>query len=146
MSLAEAEAMTDRSLYQGQDFFHGTSAESANGITTQGAKVTSEQVNSYGDGFYLTQRVDRAVEYAQQSDSPTILTARIEAQKSKIFNRALDLTAYLVDNNIPFDDNQAMAITQNLKIQGFDSVEVRDLGTVVIFSPKQLAVYQVRNL
>jgi hypothetical protein len=146
MTLAEAEVMTDRSVYRGQDFFHGTSASSAEGITSHGAKVVSEQVNSYGDGFYLTSRGDRAVAYARQSETPTILMGRVEAQNPKVFHRALDLTEFLVDNDIPFDDNQATAITQLLKTQGFDAVEVKDLGTLVIFNPKQLAIYQVRDL
>jgi hypothetical protein len=146
MTLGEAEAMTEQSVYQGQDFFHGTSASSAEGITTQGVKVASEQVNSYGDGFYLTNRGDRAAEYARQSENPTILRARVEARNPKVFSRALDLTEFLVDNDIAFDDNQATAITKLLKTQGFDAIEVKDLGTLVIFNPKQLAVYQVRNL
>jgi hypothetical protein len=47
MSKAEAEAYTRDSYYQGQDFYHGTSAEISNGIMTTGAEWEEGSENSY---------------------------------------------------------------------------------------------------
>jgi hypothetical protein len=64
MSKAEAEEYTRDSHYQGQDFYHGTSSENADGIVTQGAKWLLDSENSYGDGFYMTPSKVRAIQYA----------------------------------------------------------------------------------
>jgi hypothetical protein len=60
MSKAEAEEYTRDSYYQGQDFYHGTSQEAANAIAIEGARLTFEMINIYGDGFYLAFSKDLA--------------------------------------------------------------------------------------
>ena len=51
MSKAEAEEYTKDSYYQGQDFYHGTDADNLEGLISEGARLKSKRVNSYGDGF-----------------------------------------------------------------------------------------------
>jgi hypothetical protein len=53
MTETEAAAYTRGSYYEGRDFYHGTTRESAARITTEGARLNSDSVNTYGDGFYL---------------------------------------------------------------------------------------------
>ena len=53
MSKAEAEEYTRDSYYQGQDLYHGTNQSAADSITSEGARIESESVNTYGEGFYL---------------------------------------------------------------------------------------------
>jgi hypothetical protein len=53
MSAVEAAEYTRDSYYQGQDFYHGTNQSAADSITSKGARIESESVNTYGEGFYF---------------------------------------------------------------------------------------------
>jgi hypothetical protein len=46
MSETEAEEYTRNSYYSNQDFYHGTDKSAAVSITNEGARLTSEVVNS----------------------------------------------------------------------------------------------------
>ena len=74
MTEESATKYTKDSYYAGQNFYHGTSQTAADGITTTGARLSSDDVNSYGDGFYLAFDKDIAVEYANQASKPVVLT------------------------------------------------------------------------
>lgn len=65
MSKSEAEEYTMDSYYRGQDFYHGTSAENADGIMTIGAMWERDSENSYGDGFYVFEWIDRVEQRAR---------------------------------------------------------------------------------
>ena len=67
MSKVEAEEYTRDSYYAGRDFYHGTSQEAASRIVSEGARLTSDVVNSFGDGFYLAFDRDAAIDYANHS-------------------------------------------------------------------------------
>jgi hypothetical protein len=147
MTKAEAEDYTKGSYYEGQDFFHGTSSESALGIIAEGAKLTSDRVNTYGDGFYLAFRREIAFEYANSKYCPCIVKARVRVNNPKQIADSIDLDEFLIENNIPFDDSQASTLTNLLLIQGYDALEVGgDRILVIIFDPKQIAVFQIEEL
>jgi hypothetical protein len=147
MSKAEAEEYTKDSYYQGQDFHHGTSAKNASGIASEGVRLTSEVVNSYGDGFYLTFSKDLAKEYSMDYDRPSIVSTKIQAKKPKKFSDSIAFGNFLIENNIPSDDFQSKAVTALLLSQGYDAVEIGgNRILVVIFDCKQVAVYKVEEL
>jgi hypothetical protein len=142
MTEAEASEYTKDSYYADQDFYHGTSAKAAQGIITKGAKLTSNVVNTYGDGFYLAFDKDIAGEYAQQQTSPAILSVKVDAKNPKKFADSLDFDQFLQDNNISYDDSQSKEVSRTLKGQGFDSIEIGgDQVLVVIFNKQQIAVF-----
>jgi hypothetical protein len=124
MSKAEAEEYTRDSYYQGQDFYHGTSAESADGITNEGARIESEFVNTYGEGFYLAFLRKTPENYARLTATPSLLTSRVNVKNPRKFRDSLDFDDFLTANNIPADDLQSKAVLKLLISQGFDAVEV----------------------
>jgi hypothetical protein len=81
MSKAEAEEYTRDSWYQGQDFYHDTNQSAADSITSEGARIESESVNTYGEGFYLAFVKKTAEDYARLTKSPSVLTARVNVTK-----------------------------------------------------------------
>jgi hypothetical protein len=143
MSKAEAEEYTRDSYYQGQDFYHGTSSESADGIVTEGAKWPLDSENSYGDGFYMTQKESRAAEYAKANKTPSIVTARILCKNPKIFQNGTDFYEFLGNYEMPADDSEAGFASRLLIRQGYDSVEIRGIQTlVIILNPQQVAAFK----
>lgn len=145
MSKAEAEEYTRDSYYRGQDFYHGTSQEAADAIVNEGARLTSEVVNSYGDGFYFAFAKDIAKQYASEKDPPTILTARVIKNPRK-FRDSIDFDDFLGENNILADDSQSKAVSRILISQEFDAVEIGgDRILVVIFNQDQIAIFQSEN-
>jgi hypothetical protein len=147
MSKAEAEEYTRDSYYQGQDFYHGTSQEAANAIAIEGARLTSEMINSYGDGFYLAFSKDLAKEYSIDYDSPSVVSIRVRAKRPKKFSGSITFGDFLIENDIPSDDAQFKAVTALLLSQGYDAVEIGgNQILVVIFDRKQVAVYKVEEL
>jgi hypothetical protein len=142
MSKAEAEEYTRDSYYERQDFYHGTSAENADGIETVGAKWGRNSENSYGDGFYLTPDRLNAVEYAKDSNNPTILFCRVRCRNPKIFQNGTDFYEFLARYDIPSDENDAGFSTRILTREGYDAIEVRGIQTlVIILNPQQIAVF-----
>jgi hypothetical protein len=147
MTKTEAEDYTKGSYYEGQDFFHGTNIEAASGIIAEGAKFTSDRVNTYGDGFYLAFRKEIAVEYAKIKNRPCIIQARVRVRNPKQIADSIDLDEFLIANDIPFDDSQARALTDLLLFQGYDALEIGGARIlVIIFDLKQIAVFQMEEL
>jgi Poly(ADP-ribose) polymerase catalytic domain len=137
MSLGEAEAMTHQSVYQGQDFFHGTLPESADKIVEEGFNLDKVKVSSYGKGFYFTS--DQAVARNYGGD---VLTSRLDVRHPKTFHFATDLYDWLESENLPFDETMFEGITASLKTQGYDGIEVQDLKYYIVFGPRQVATYR----
>jgi hypothetical protein len=147
MSKAEAEEYTRDSYYSNQDFYHGTDKSAAVSITREGARLTSEVVNSYGDGLYLAFDRESAIDYANQSQYPTLLTVRISVENPKKFADSLDVESFLDANSIPFDDLQSTKLTIILKEQGFDAIEVGgNRILVIIFAKQQIAVFNMEEI
>jgi hypothetical protein len=147
MSKTEAEEYTRDSYYQGKDFYHGTGEEAAAGIISGGAKLTSDVVNSFGDGFYLAFDRVAAIDYANQSLNPTLLTAKVSVKNPKRFADSLAVESFLDENNILFDDLQSTKLTKILKEQGFDSIEVGgNRILVIIFAKQQIAVFNTEKI
>jgi hypothetical protein len=133
--------------YSGQDFHHGTDKSAAVRITNEGARLTSEVVNSYGDGLYLAFDRQSAIDYANQSPHPTLLMARVLVINPKKFADGLAVESFLDKNNILFDDLQSKKLTEILKDQGFDAIEVgRKKVLVIIFAKQQIAVFDLEEL
>lgn len=143
MSEAEAAEYTRGSYYEGRDFYHGTGAKAATGIVTDGVRLISDVVNSFGDGFYLAfNRVD-AIDYANQNPRPTLLSVRVLVKNPKKFADSLEVEDFLDENDLPFDDLQSAELTRILKEQGFDAIEVGgDRILVIIFNKRQIAVFR----
>jgi hypothetical protein len=147
MSKAEAEEYTRDSYYQGQDFYHGTSQEAANGITSEGARLTSKVVNSYGDGFYLAFSKDIAKEYSMDYDRPSIVSIKVKATNPKKFSDSIAFGDFLIENDILSDDSQSKTVTTLLLSQGYDAVEIGgNRILVVILNRRQVAAYKVEEL
>jgi hypothetical protein len=143
MSKAEAEEYTRDSYYQGQDFYHGTDQSAADSITTGGARIESESVNTYGEGFYLAFVKKTAEDYARLTKSPSVLTARVNVRIPRKFRDSIDFESFLLENNISADELQSKAASKLLISQGFDAVEVGgDRILVIIFDQTQIAIFQ----
>jgi hypothetical protein len=143
MSKAEAEQYTKDSWYQEQDFYHGTNQSAADSITSEGARIESESVNTYGEGFYLAFVKKTAEDYARLTNSPSVLTARVNVRKPRKFRDSIDFESFLLENNVSADDLQSRAASKLLISQGFDAVEVGgDRILVIIFNRTQIAVFQ----
>jgi hypothetical protein len=143
MSKAEADEYTRDSRYQGQDFYHGTSCENADGIVTQGAQWPLDSENSYGDGFYMTPSKVRAIQYASEYKDPTTVAARILCKNPKIFQNGTDFYDFLGEYNIPVNESEAGFASRLLANQGYDSIEIRGTQTlVIILNPQQVAVFE----
>jgi Phage Mu protein F like protein len=147
MSKAEAEEYTKDSYYQGRDFYHGTDAGNLKGLASEGARLESERVNTYGDGFYLAFSEKTGINYANQADRPALVSARVRVRNPKKFADSIDFEGFLDENNIPADDFQSKAVTRILISQGFDAAEVGgDQILVIIFNRKQIAIYEAKEL
>jgi ADP-Ribosyltransferase in polyvalent proteins len=147
MSKAEAEEYTRDSYYQGQDFYHGTSQKAADSITSEGARIESESVNTYGEGFYLAFAKKTAEDYARLTASPAVLTSRVNVNNPIKFRDSIDFESFLQASNIPADDFQSKVASKLLVSQGFDAVEVGgDRILVIIFNQTQIAVFQSEQL
>ncbi len=147
MSKAEAEEYTRDSYYQGRDFYHGTDAGNLEGLTSKGARLESERVNSYGDGFYLAFSKKTGVDYANQADRPALVSARVRVRKPRKFADSIDFETFLGENNIPADEFQSKAVTKTLIAQRFDAVEIGgDRILVIIFDRRQIAIYEATEL
>jgi hypothetical protein len=143
MSKAEAEEYTKDSWYQGQDFYHGTNQSAADSITSEGARIESESVNTYGEGFYLAFVKKTAEDYARLTKSPSVLTARVNVTKPRKFRDSIDFEGFLLENNVAADDLQSRAASKLLISQGFDAVEIGgDRILVIIFNRTQIAIFQ----
>ncbi len=146
MSKSEAEEYTRDSYYQGQDFYHGTSRRNAESITSKGIILDSNLVNSYGNGFYLAFNRYDAMQYADASE-PRLLTVMVRSNNPKIFQSSIEFLRFQDRAQIPYDDEQAKAITILLIERGFDSIEIRGLGTlVIIFEKEQVVTHQLEQL
>jgi hypothetical protein len=143
MSKAEAEEYTRDSYYSNQDFYHGTNQAAADSITTEGARIESESVNTYGEGFYLAFVKKTAEDYARLTKSPSVLTARVNVRTPRKFRDSIDFEVFLLENNISADDLQSKTASKLLISQGFDAVEVGgDRILVIIFDRTQIAIFQ----
>jgi hypothetical protein len=146
MSKAEAEEYTIDSYYRGQDFYHGTSCKKAESIISKGVVLDSNLVNSYGNGFYLAFSKSDAVGYVDTYE-PALLTVMVRANNPKIFQSSIEFLRFQDREKIPYDDEQAKTISTLLLSQGFDSIEIRGIGTlVIIFSKEQVVVYNMEKL
>jgi len=85
MSKAEAEEYTEDSYYANRDFYHGTNQFAADSITTEGARIESESVNTYGEGFYLAFAKKTAEDYARLTKSPSVLQLELMSEIPKSF-------------------------------------------------------------
>jgi hypothetical protein len=147
MSKAEAEEYTRDSYYAGRDFYHGTSQSAADSITSKGARMQSQYVNTYGEGFYLAFDRNTAEDYAKLTVSPSVLAAKVNVKKPQKFRDSIDFDEFLIENNIPADDSQSKAASELLLSQGFDAVEVGgNRILVIIFKATQIAVFQSEQL
>jgi hypothetical protein len=143
MSKAEAEEYTRDSYYQGQDFYHGTSAENAYGIVNVGAKWPLDSDNSYGDGFYMTPSKIRAIQYASEYKYPSTVFARILCKNPKIFQNGTDFYDFLSQYTIPINESESGFASRLLTDQGYDCIEIRGTQTlVIILNPQQVAVFK----
>ena len=146
MSKSEAEEYTRDSYYQGQDFYHGTSRRNAESIIRRGIVLDSYLVNSYGNGFYLAFNRNDAVQYADALE-PRLLTVMVKSNNPKIFQSSIEFLRFQDREKIPYDDEQATVISRLLIDRGFDSIEIRGLGTlVIIFDKEQVVTHKLEKL
>jgi hypothetical protein len=147
MSEAEAVEYTKDSYYADRDFYHGTDADNLAGLTSKGARLESESVNSYGDGFYLAFSKQIGINYANQADRPALVLAKVRVQQPKKFTDSIDFEGFLQENGIQADDFQSKKVTKLLISQGFDAVEIGgDRILVIIFDRRQIAIYEATEL
>jgi ADP-Ribosyltransferase in polyvalent proteins len=147
MSAVEAAEYTRDSYYQGQDFYHGTNQSAADSITSQGARIESESVNTYGEGFYFAFAKKTAEDYARLTKSPSILTARVNVRNPRKFRDSIDFEGFLIENNVSADDLQSKTASKIMISQGFDAVEVGgDRILVIIFDRTQIAIFQSEQI
>jgi hypothetical protein len=147
MSKAQAEEYTRDSYYAGRDFYHGTSQKAADSITSEGAKMQSESVNTYGEGFSLTFERSIAEDYAKLTTAPSVLTVKVNVKNPQKFRDSIDFDYFLIENNIPADDFQSKTASKLLLSLGFDAVEVGgNRILVIIFRATQVAVFQSEQL
>jgi ADP-Ribosyltransferase in polyvalent proteins len=143
MSKAEAEAYTRDSYYSSRDFYHGTNQSAADRITSEGARIESESVNTYGEGFYLAFVKKTAEDYARLTNSPSILTVRVNVSNPRKFRDSMDFEDFLLVNNVAADDLQSKRASKILISQDFDAIEIgRNRILVIIFNRNQIAVFQ----
>ena len=147
MTRSEAEVYTRNSYYFGQSLYHGTSKLAANSIITFGLLLSSNRVNSYGEGCYFTFGRLIAISYAVACKNPTLITAKVNVKNPKKFTDSIDFDDFLDHHRIPFDDLQAKMVTQILIAEGYDAIEVGgDWILVIILDRKQIAVFSVEEL
>ena len=143
MSKVEAEEYTRDSYYQGQDLYHGTNQSAADSITSEGARIESESVNTYGEGFYLAFVRKTAEDYARLTKNPSVLTARVNVKNPRKFRDSIDFENFLLENDISADDLQSKTASKLLIYQGFDAIEVGgNRILVIIFNRTQIAIFQ----
>jgi hypothetical protein len=146
MSKSEAEEYTRDSYYQGQDFDRGTSQRNAESIISRGIILDSYLVNSYGNGFYLAFNRNDAVQYADALE-PRLLTVMVKSNNPKIFQSSIEFLRFQDREKISYDDEQAKVISKLLIDRGFDSIEIRGLGTlVIIFEKEQVVTHKLEKL
>jgi hypothetical protein len=147
MLKAEAEEYTRDSYYANRDFYHGTNKSAADRIISEGARIESESVNTYGEGFYLAFVKKTAEDYARLTTSPSVLTARVNVRNPRKFRDSIDFEGFLLENNVFADDLQSKTASKLLIYQGFDAVEIGgDRILVIIFDRTQIAIFQSEQI
>jgi hypothetical protein len=147
MTKSEAEQYTKDIYYAGQNFYHGTNRLAADSIITVGIVLTSDRVNSYGEGFYFAFDRSHAVQYTIGSQKSTVITARVQVKNPKKFKDSIEFDDFLDDHQIPFDDFQAKLATQILITAGYDAIEIGgDWILVIVGNRQQVAVFEVEEL
>jgi hypothetical protein len=142
---AEAAAYVRDSYYQRNIFYHGTSGSNAKNILKEGTRLNILANLTFGSGFYANKDRNIAEEYALLNEQPAILALQIKAVNPKIFKTSIEFYRFIEESKIDYDDEQGKKITQAIRNQGFDAIEIKDLGTVVVFEKVQIAVFDLLN-
>jgi Family of unknown function (DUF6496) len=153
---------TKGSVYEGMVFYHGTSVAGANSILKNGIDPDRNKTSLYGRGFYvgggkhgkeIANLYGRL--YGAKGGAGTRLEMRLNVKNPKVFK---DIAAYkefertarskFVKVSVPGepkpDDEERL--TQYLKDQGYDAIEVTEAGEYIIFDPEQAVIYSKQPL
>ena len=86
------------------------------------------------------------MQYADASE-PRLLTVMVKSNNPKIFQSSIEFLRFQDRERIPYDDEQAKVISKLLLDRGFDSIEIRGVGTlVIIFDKEQVVIHKVEKL
>jgi hypothetical protein len=71
----------------------------------------------------------------------------VKSNNPKIFQSSIEFLRFQDRERIPYDDEQAKVISKLLLDRGFDSIEIRGVGTlVIIFDKEQVVIHKVEKL
>jgi hypothetical protein len=142
MTLAEAAEYTKDSSYSGKIFYHGTDTAGAQSVSTDGiAPELFNPESTYGPGFYLGKSETIARDYG----SGAVLSIMIKANNPKKFRDGVDFLEaaedYVSANQIDTLD-PVIDFTNFLRSQGYDAIEIENLGYYVVYEPQQIVVFK----
>lgn len=143
MTEEEADAYTADSVWAGMTFYHGTSRIGAESIATDGVDVKKNRTGIYGQGFYASDDLGIATEYADL-DQPAYVKAKLLARNPKIFDTIEEAIAYFRDNGLgQLSDAKK---TRHFVDRGFDAVLVRSAKYFVVYQREQAAIFAKQDL
>jgi len=152
MTEEEAKAYTSDSFFGATSWYHGNSQEVTNSIATEGAQPERNRRGMYGQGVYFG--VDRSIgeSYAAASGllvDAELITAQIRTKNPCITTREEinKIREYLAEFSYTDEREQgAVALNQYLRVKGYDSIYLQDVGYGIAFDTKQVITTARQNI
>lgn len=148
MSEKEAADYARDSVFGDTSMFHGASGASIDRKTTNGVNVARASRGAYGQGFYMTPVEKEADNYGLMADrdgEPAYLEAKVKVKKPFVTTeRELQALQDNLDDNLTISGTKVLNewTPKLLKLNGYDSIYVKDLGYFVAFDGRQVATFK----
>jgi hypothetical protein len=145
LSREEAEAWVADSALGNASFWHGNAEWVVDSMLAQGLQPDRNTRGIYGRGAYLGINRGIAEEYAGVASSSGrvgIVETKLRV-KNPLVVRSEDYGTLLA--NFPGDESNcsdATSVRDFVIAKGYDSVYIQDLGYVVTFDPRQIAIVE----
>jgi len=152
MTLAAAEEYTKNSYYSGRVFYHGTSPAGAGSITNIGVNPARFTRGFLGEGFYLTNREERASDFSSdENGNPRlgpILKILLNVKNPKIYQNLDEFEEQVANYGQETglqEPERTVRYAEHLKSQGYDAISTRSPEIMqhhLVFDPKQVVVVE----
>jgi len=149
MTLAEAEEYTKNSYYSGRVLYHGTNPDGGASIAKGGVNPTRLTSGFLGEGFYLTNREERAKDFSNdengnQRQGPILKTV-LNVKNLRVYpglQEFLDEAKNYGQETGLQGSEAIVRYTEYLRSQGYDAIVTTPefMQYYLVFDPKQVVV------
>jgi len=150
MTLAEAEEYTKNSYYSGRVFHHGTNPAGAGSITNIGVNPARFIRGFLGEGFYLTNREERAKDFSSdENGNPRVgpvLKIMLNVKNPKVYQNLTEFVEQVANYSQETGlqgPEATVRYAEYLRAQGYDAISTKTPEMMqyhLVFDPKQVVV------